>query len=694
MSLQKQWLSIVGLAVMLAAGARGWAATGTIQDVQHVIIFVQENRSFDHYFGALNGVRGFADRNILLFQNGSNDLCQPQGTGYVLPFGGSNQCLGDVAHFWEDSHGSWNSGKWNQWIPWKGAQSMTYLTRSDLAFYYALANAYTVCDSYFCSVMGPTWPNRLYLMTGMIDPAGTGGGPVIINSVPTGGLTWTTYPERLQNAGVSWKVYQEADNFGCNQLACFAQYRNAAPGNPLYDRGMAWVDNLVAAFQADVSNSTLPKVSWIISPSVLSEHPPWSTASGAQLTQQLLNALAANPSVYNSTVFILTYDEAGGFFDHVPSPFPPAGTANEFVANQPIGLGVRVPMIVISPWTRGGHVCSQVFDHTSIIRFLETWTGVQETNISAWRRQVCGDLTSAFDFINPDPTLPSLPLATGVTCNAGIYLSVPSPQALPVQESGAGSPRPLPYQPNANAHLDCSAGRLYITFTNAGTASVHLALYPNAYRADGPWPYDVSPSGSLNDSFVVSSGPYDLTCYGPNGFQRRFAGNSHVNCNQIEVSSSVDASAGGITLALQNSTAAPVTFTIANGYPAGGPWTYNVSANNAVTSTFPVLSDNNGWYDLTVTVGSDATFLRRLAGRVEVNSTVYPTNFLSLSASISGTNLVLKYPVWASAYTLEDKPSLAAGIWTALGAVPTTNANSLMVTVPITNQSQYFRLRQ
>ena len=694
MNPRKDWLLIVRLAVVIAAGARGLAATGTIQDVQHVVIFVQENRSFDHYFGSLNGVRGFADRNALLFQNGKDDFYQPQGAGFVLPFDGANQCLGDVAHFWGDSHYAWNSGKWDQWIPGKGTQSMTYLTRTDLAFYYALANAYTICDSYFCSVMGPTWPNRLYLMTGTIDPAGAGGGPVLVNSVPTNGLTWTTYPERLQNAGVSWKVYQEPDNFGCNELACFAQFMNAAPGNPLYDRGMARVNDLVAAFQADVSNSTLPQVSWIISPAALSEHPAWSPANGAQLTQQLLNALASNLSVGNSTVFILTYDEAGGFFDHVPPPVPPPGTANEFVTNQPIGPGVRVPMIVISPWTRGGHVCSQVFDHTSIIRFLETWTGVQETNISAWRRQVCGDLTSAFDFVNPDPTFPSLPPVTGVTCNAGIYPPVPSPQTVPLQEAGTSSPRPLPYQPNANSHIDCAAGRLYITFSNAGAAWVPLALYPNAYRTDGPWPYDVGPAGSLNDSFDVSTGPYDLTCYGPNGFQRRFAGNSHIDCNQIEVSSTVDANAGGITLAMQNFTASAATFTITNGYPTGGPWTYVVPANSVVTDTFPVLGNNNGWYDLAATVSSDANFLRRLAGRVETGVIAYPTNVLSLSVAISGTNLVLKYPVWASTYTLEGKTSLGTGLWMAVGAAPATNVNRLVVTVPITNQSRFFRLRQ
>ena len=691
---QKHYTLAVSLTLMLAAGSSGLGATGTIQDVQHVVIFVQENRSFDHYFGCLNGVRGFGDRNTLLFQNGKSDLYQSQGTNYVLPFDGGNQCLGDVAHFWSDAHAAWNWGKWDQWIPAKGTQSMTCLTRNELAFYYALADAYTVCDSYYCSVMGPTWPNRLYLMTGMIDPAGTGGGPVIVNAVPTNGLIWTTYPERLQSANVSWKVYQEADNYGCNELACFAQYMNALPGNPLYDRGMARVDSIVQAFRADVSNATLPRVSWIIPSSVLSEHPPYSPANGAQLTQQLLNALASNPSVFNSTVFILAYDEAGGFFDHMPPPFPPPGTTDEFVSGQPIGPGVRVPMIVVSPWTRGGYVCSQMFDHTSILRFLETWTGVPEPNISAWRRQVCGDLTSAFDFSHPDLTLPSLPLATGVTCSDGIYPPVPSPQTVPVQESGTGRPRPLPYQPNINSYIECGAGQLALTLTNAGASPVSLAIYPNAYRTDGPWAYAVGSTGSITQFFDVSSGPYDFSCYGPNGFHRRFAGNSHVNCNQLEVVSSLDPSAGGIALALQNFTASAVTFTITNAYLADGTWTCAVPANSVISNTWSVLNDNNGWYDLTVTASSDNSFLRRLAGRVEANSMVSQTNQPTLSVTLSGTNIVLNYPAWASGYTLEFETDLLTSLWTLLHVVPVTNAlNYLEVHLPITNRAQYFRLR-
>jgi phospholipase C len=328
------------------------AATGTISDVQHVVIFIQENRSFDEYFGAYKGVRGFNDSNALLFQNGKTDFYQPQGNGYVLPFLATSQCLNDVAHDWLTGHAAWALGKWDQWVLAKGTIALTYYTRADLGYYYALADAYTICDGYFCSVLGPTNPNRLYSMSGMIDPNGTGGGPAIDNQEP--GFTWTTYPERLQNAGVSWRVYQQADNYDDNALAWFVQYINATAGNPLYDRGIATVGDLVSAFRAVVTNDTLPKVSWLIAPTALSEHPPFSPASGAALTQKLLEALASNPAVFNSTVFILTYDENGGFFDHIPSVIPPAGTANEFVNGLPIGLGPRVPTIMSRPGLAGG----------------------------------------------------------------------------------------------------------------------------------------------------------------------------------------------------------------------------------------------------------------------------------------------------------------------------------------------------
>ena len=207
-------------------------------------------------------------------------------------------------------------------------------------------------------------------------------------------------------------------------LAFFRRFRGLHADDILYQRGRAIVpgstaanaasseaDHLVAAFASDVAGGTLPQVSWIVAPTKYSEHPEAPPALGESLTARLLDALTANPDVWAKTAFIINYDENDGFFDHMPGPIPaltPArgastvDTHGESYEGQAVGLGVRVPLIVVSPWSRGGWVNSQVFDHTSVIRFLERRFGVMEPNISPWRRMVTGDLTSMFDFTGRD----------------------------------------------------------------------------------------------------------------------------------------------------------------------------------------------------------------------------------------------------------------------------------------------------
>ena len=618
----------MAVAVSAGLGCRAHAQTGTIQDVQHVVIFMQENRSFDHYCGSLKGVRGFNDPNALVFPNGNTDFYQPQGASYVLPFHIMTQCLNDVDHSEASGDEGWDGGKWDQWIEAKGPVTMAYYTRADLPFLYALADAYTICDEYHCSVLGPTYPNRLYLMTSTIDPNGVAGGPVTDNSLSRP-YSWTTYPERLQAAGVTWKVYQQAsDYYNLNALRWFTQYASAVPGNPLYDRGLVLVNNLLAAFTSDVTNGTLPQVSWIIPPWSLSEHPPFAPANGQVLTKQLLDALASNPAVYNSTVFILTYDEDGGFFDHVPAPVPPPGTTNEFVNGLPIGLGVRVPTIVVSPWSRGGYVCSQVFDHTSVIRFLEQWTGVQEPNISDWRRQVCGDLTSAFDFTSPDTSYPFLPVSASVTCVSNVTPVPPLPQTVPVQEPGTNLSRARPYRSNAFSFADCANHRLGITMTNAGIASAHFAIYANAFRTDGPWQYDVPASGSVTDYFSVltNGGRYDFTCYGPHTFHQRFAGSITTNCDLLNVQASLNPDGNSIVLAFQNATTTPVTFTVTNNAQPSPVVSYTVQPGYLVTHTFPGAVDPDGLYSLAAAASTDPTFLREFEGDTDTAELQFTTN--------------------------------------------------------------------
>jgi phospholipase C len=323
----------------------------------------------------------------------------------------------------------------------KGPCVMGYYKRADIPFQFALAEAFTICDAYHSSVLGPTWPNRMYLMTGMIDPAGLGGGPILSNEAPVGGYTWTTYPERLQAAGVSWKVYQQKDGYGCNMLKNFKVFQEAEAGSELYSRGMQVDPD--GQFEYDAVHDKLPAVSWIIPTSFQSEHPDYMPADGAAFVASKIDAIAVNPEVWAKTVFILNYDENDGLFDHVPPPVPPEGTPREFVNGLPIGGGFRVPCIVVSPWTAGGWVCSQPFDHTSVLQLLEGFTGVRETSISDWRRQTFGDLTSVLRVREAQSKPPVLPDTSGPLTVARFgAANLPKPvfpeaeQSLPVQEKG------------------------------------------------------------------------------------------------------------------------------------------------------------------------------------------------------------------------------------------------------------------
>jgi len=657
----------LGALPLRAARARA-AATGSITDVRHVVILMQENRSFDHYFGTLRGVRGFGDRATVLLSGGNSVFNQPNGSGRQYPWNLSNgsgnfvasaetlaQCDGSLDHGWNTQHQAWNGGKMDSWIAAKGSnRTMGYLTRSDIPFHYALADAYTVCDAYHCSILSATGPNRTYLWSGMIDPAGTAGGPAYDGGSESG-LSWQTYAETLQNAGVSWKVYQVAgDNFGDNGLAYFNQFTNAATGSPLYVNGMSSVaggtgstpTDIAAAIKQDVVNGTLPQVSWVVANQQCSEHPDAPPEDGAQFVHEVIQALAADESVFDSTVLLINYDENDGFFDHVPPPVPPAGTAGEFIQNgTPIGLGYRVPMIIVSPWTRGGWVDSQTYDHTSVIRFLETWTAAlgkpaRCPNLSAWRRQICGDLTGAFDFANPVYGLPSTLPPTDSTisiyyCDIMLNPS-PSTNALPAQEAGTKPARALPYQPNGyvSSIQQGSNGQilLWLEMANQGaqaTGAAAFSVYANAFRSGGPWQYTCTPGGTVSDYFNVGSdygaGKYDLALVGPNRFLRRFQGDATAAGRYAEVTTAYAAApdtgklAVWFTMANSGSTAA--TFTISsNHYRGDGPWTYSVPAGGSVSDYFNQVAYCGGWYDFTVTVSSDAAWSRRFTGHLETGA--------------------------------------------------------------------------
>ncbi|MBO0767112.1 MAG: beta-propeller fold lactonase family protein [Solirubrobacterales bacterium] len=444
----------------LARAAAAGPRKGSIKDVKHVVVHMQENRSFDHYFGTLAGVRGFGDPNVGTQDNGKSLFYQPDPQnpdGYLLPWhldtkSTSSQAIPSTSHAWAVQHQAMNisvgstpgaptTAKNNQWLPAHlkadgnsvGPYTMGYYEREDIPFHFALAETFTLCDAYFCSLLGPTWPNRMYLMTGMIDPTGSYGGPIVSNVVPsptTGEpYSWTTYPERLTKAGISWRIYQEEDDYGTNMLEFFQAFQNAKPGSPLYENGLTI--HPPDRFEWDVKHNKLPTVSWIVPSSGQSEHPAYIPAAGADYLASKLNAVAANKDIWNSTVFVINYDENDGLFDHVIPPLPPAGTAHEFVDGVPIGGGIRVPAFIVSPWTVGGYVATENFDHTSVLQLLEQVTGVREANISDWRRQTFGDLTSALGFSHSSTKAPKLPATIGEFWTAETQTETKPPATFP-----------------------------------------------------------------------------------------------------------------------------------------------------------------------------------------------------------------------------------------------------------------------
>jgi phospholipase C len=641
--------------------------TGTLDDVKHIVFLMQENRSFDHYFGTMRGVRGFGDPRAIKLPSGDPVWKQPNGSGSVMPFhpGAPNlglQFLEDLPHGWTDQHQAWNGGKYDQWVPAKGTTTMAYLTRDDIPYQFALADAFTVCDAYYCSVLGPTDPNRYHMWTGWVGNDGQNGGPVLDNA--EAGYDWSTYPERLQKAGISWKIYQDAGagldaahywgwgddayigNYGDNSILYFHQYQNAAPGSPLYQGAFAATNisqggTLFDQLRQDVAAGTLPQVSWIVAPEAYTEHPNWPANYGAWYVSQMLDALTSNPEVWSKTVVFLMYDENDGFFDHMVPPTPPQSraeglstidTTNEIVgtskyATGPIGLGFRVPMIVISPWSKGGWVSSEVFDHTSLIRFIEQrfgreHPGLTESNITAWRRAVAGDLTSVFDFRSPNAAKVPLPSTAGYvppddTRHPDYSPAPPTLQSMPKQEKGVRPARPVPYDLQVRGETDVAEGAVKLHFRNSGRSAAVFQVRAGSGSA-GPWTYTVGSADHLFDTWTfggANPSDYDLSVYGPNGFFRSFKGSvdGHGRAN-LAITASYDEEPG-ITLDIVNCGSSAAKVRISDAYTKRTT-THSVDAGGTLTWHWS-LEGSFGWYDLTIEVDSDSSFRQQIAGHVE-----------------------------------------------------------------------------
>jgi phospholipase C len=645
--------------------------TGTIEDVEHVVFLMQENRAFDHYFGTLRGVRGYGDPRPVVLRSGRPVWYQPHGTGYVLPFHPTAPDLGlqfleDTPHGWRDTHAAWNGGRYDRWIRHKGRTTMAHLTREDIPFHYALADAFTICDAYHCSLLGPTDPNRYHMFSGWVGNDGSGGGPVINNAQK--GYGWMTYPERLEQAGISWKVYQDIGtgldgvgdgawgwtrdpyigNYGDNSLLYFNTYRNATPGSPLYEKArtgtnVAVQGTLFDVFLDDVRQDKLPQVSWVVAPEAFSEHGNWPANYGAWYISQILDALTSNAPLWGKTALFVVYDENDGFFDHMVPPTPPRSDAEGLStvdasleifpggvgnASGPYGLGVRVPMIVVSPWSKGGWVCSEVFDHTSLIRFLERrfgpgHSGLKETNITDWRRAVCGDLTSAFDFATPNEEPAALPdTAAYAPPDRDRHPSyVPDPpeeQALPTQEPGMRHARPVAYELEAAGTVDTANRALRIDFLNTGQAGACFHVR-SGRRSEGPWTYTVEAGKSLSGSWGAGPGPkarYDLSVYGPNGFLRVFRGSASPEPRaDLAVDCRYDIGAYELVLLITNRGSAACRVAATNLYGKDSA-SRLLPPGHDFETRWP-LGPSFGWYDLMIEAGTDRRFLRRLAGHLE-----------------------------------------------------------------------------
>src|SRR5579872_4789536 len=450
-----------------------------LSDIEHVVILIQENRSFDHYFGSYRGVRGFSDQSLAFQQPDPSNITSAP-IGKLLPFRldtatTNAACTHDITHDWVSQHQSWNSGAMDGFVTSRmtanandAVLTMGYYNRQDIPYYYALADAFTICDNYCCSVIGPTDPNRLYCMAASLDPDGKNGGPIlqtIVNNRSSiyGRLTYTTMPEQLQARGISWKVYSSPDEtilggiLSDNVLSYFANFQD--PSSALYQN--AFGPQFPTDFLSDIATGNLPQVSWLIGSVITSDHPPAPSVFGENVLSLIVAALMANPTLWAKTVLFVNFDENGGFFDHVPPVTAPPGTPGEYVTapavpdptvvgnppiSGPIGLGFRVPMLIISPFSKGGFVSSDLFDHTSVLRFIETRFGAEVPNLSAWRRATVGDLTTAFNFKSPDQSIPSLPSTLQADAQAiqacannlaGFTpFSLPNTQSQPTQESG------------------------------------------------------------------------------------------------------------------------------------------------------------------------------------------------------------------------------------------------------------------
>ncbi|WP_298717247.1 phosphocholine-specific phospholipase C [Chitinophaga sp.] len=794
------------LAIEPAPGS-SWA------DAEHIVILMQENRSFDHCFGTLQGVRGFNDPRAITLPDKKPVWLQTDKEGKTYsPFrldlkDSRITWMGALPHGRHDQVDANNKGKYDQWLlvkqsgkaDWKSMPlTLGYFTREDIPFNYALADAFTICDQNFCSAMTSTTPNRSFFWTGKITVPENGAAKAHIRNTDYsyGKLGWETFPELLSKAGVEWKFYQNdlscgggfqgeerswLANFGCNLLEFFKVYNvqfsdryvtnlqkqidelpaeiraltEASPSSEevskknqaaikkkqevldkateemgrwgkeryaqlsekekdLFHRAfvinkndpqfrklsqLEYDDNgkkrtlpvpsgdLFYQFRSDVEGGKLPAVSWLASPQNFSDHPsaPWY---GAWYVSEVMDILTKNPEVWKKTIFIVTYDENDGYYDHVP-PFSipdnnkpgtgkvsagidteiehvrlanelAQGVAQKHAREAPIGLGYRVPLLIASPWSRGGKVCSQVFDHTSTLQFLETFVEkkykkkIRSGNISEWRRTICGDLTAAFSETGavPSSRLPFLEqkqfieaiysaqfkdLPSGFREISGSELDkmIAQPELanpLAKQETGTRPSTFLPYELYASGYFD-AASKAFVINMGAGnqlfgkrSAGSPFTVYaPESYAGEvcRNWHF----ASKAGDRFTYAwplaefdNGKYALRLHGPNGFFREFRGTQQDPGVRVdgmfETTGKAKTPTGNLILQLQNRGAQTVHIKLKDhGY--GKNDNAFALAPGARKEIIVTKSEHKGWYDFSVLAEGFAGWEQRFAGRAE-----------------------------------------------------------------------------
>jgi phospholipase C len=790
------------------------ALGSTYLDAEHVVVLMQENRSFDHTFGTLQGVRGFNDPRVSLRADQKPVWLQTDALGNTYtPFrldikDTKVTWMGSLPHSRASQVDAYNLGKHDQWLTAKKSGNkkyanmpltMGYYSREDLPFNYAMADAFTVCDQNFCSAMTSTTPNRSFFWTGKITHETDGIPKAHIRNTDFGHATlgWETFPELLAENDIAWKFYQNEiscgggfegeerawlSNFGCNLLEFFKAYhvkfseryikslqklvetlpgeidkiQEASPddaqiaekarqalkskqealdharneltkwnqesyekltpaqkklyhnaftvnvGDPNYRKitQLTYMDggkerqatipkgDVLYQFRKDVNEGKLPTVSWLAGPQNFSDHPsaPWY---GAWYVSEILDILTKNPEVWKKTIFIVTYDENDGYYDHVP-PFsipdnnlPETGKVSKGIDTEieqvrmenelkqgipksqareaPIGLGFRVPMLIASPWSRGGNVCSEVFDHTSTIQFLEGFVNkkynkkIKSSNISEWRRTICGDLTSAFTPYNGTPLgkIPFLDRNKNVQkiFNAKFkeepktfkILSEPEIQQITaksslinLQEKGIRSSLALPYELYCNGKLSADKKNFEINFAagdeifgKQASGAPFLVQAPVKYTDQDKnteiarhWSFAVKPGDQLSYSWPINSfenEKYHLRMSGPNGFYREFIGDK--NAPKIEISCVYEKGndqkpTGNVVVAVENRGNAAQKIIITDiGYKSGT--ITKELASNSKLEVILNLAKNYNWYDFSVKTAAHNTYEERFAGRVE-----------------------------------------------------------------------------